>query len=274
MQRIISLSRPETAQGIFVNFLKHTEDRPDENFGIAQIGQAFRNGLWQDNSSSACGSWTDINAVLHPGTRRNGMSNGNKTWIEWHTGWGIPLESLELATMRCHAMNLGWWWNGTGTDIRSRQRSQTMKSWYFDNDIDPATANLTVITSPMLGNLIGLDRMFPCRHRVMLYEEQDLGDQQTNRTLEAVKLRLNLPPIGGPMCRWPRRWFTEIGRTYQRQIAARISAASMKKDSACRNGLRWTPFCVTVDHQTLTDDHCYHPPPGSMGAGGGYRSVK
>ena len=82
--------RPETAQGIFVNFLNvQKTTRQKVPFGIAQIGKAFRNGSWPDNSFSVCGNseQMEMQYFVRPGEEDNWYSYWKEHRMKWHKAW-------------------------------------------------------------------------------------------------------------------------------------------------------------------------------------------
>ena len=264
--------RPETAQGIFVNFLNVQKTaRMKIPFGIAQIGKAFRNEIVARQFIFRMREFEqmEMQFFIRPGTQAQWYEYWKKTRLDWHMSLGIPADKyryhdhVKLAHYADAALDIEYEFpfgfkevegihSRTDFDLKSHQAYSGKKMQYFDNEINQNYIPYVIETS------IGLDRMFLLilSHA---YEEETITkeDGSTDRRsvlhlpamLAPVKLAIlpltkkdGLPEIARELmndCKMAFRCFYEekdaIGKRYRRQDAI------------------GTPFCVTIDHQTKED---------------------
>ncbi|MDD4287761.1 MAG: glycine--tRNA ligase [Candidatus Peribacteraceae bacterium] len=91
--------RPETAQGIFVNFKNIVNTmRPRLPFGIAQIGKAFRNEITPGNFTFRTREFEqmEIEYFVEPGEEKNVFDEWKEAVWNWYTGLGIGKKSLRV----------------------------------------------------------------------------------------------------------------------------------------------------------------------------------
>jgi len=264
--------RPETAQGIFVNFLNVQKTaRMKVPFGIAQTGKAFRNEIVARQFIFRMREFEqmEMQFFIRPGTQKEWYEYWKETRLKWHLSLGIPAEKyryhnhVKLAHYADAALDIEYEFpigfkevegihSRTDYDLSRHQQFSGKKLTYFDTEINQHYVPYVIETS------IGLDRMFllVLSHA---YDEEDLtkeGGPKDSRVvlrippkIAPVKLavlpltkRDGLPEIAKQIvddCRPHFRCFFEekdtIGKRYRRQDAI------------------GTPFCVTVDHQTKDD---------------------
>jgi len=264
--------RPETAQGIFVNFLNVQKTaRMKVPFGIAQTGKAFRNEIVARQFIFRMREFEqmEMQFFIRPGTQKEWYEYWKETRLKWHLSLGIPVEKyryhnhVKLAHYADAALDIEYEFpigfkevegihSRTDYDLSRHQQFSGKKLTYFDTEINQHYVPYVIETS------IGLDRMFllVLSHA---YDEEDLtkeGGPKDSRVvlrippkIAPVKLavlpltkRDGLPEIAKQIvddCRPHFRCFFEekdtIGKRYRRQDAI------------------GTPFCVTVDHQTKDD---------------------
>src|SRR5882757_3089113 len=264
--------RPETAQGIFVNFLNvQKTGRMKIPFGIAQIGKAFRNEIVARQFIFRMREFEqmEMQFFIRPGTEKQWYEYWKDARMKWHLDLGIPKEKyrfhdhVKLAFYADAACDIEYDFpigfkevegihSRTNYDLSRHQEYSKKKIQYFDNEINQNYIPYVIETS------IGLDRMFLL---IMsnAYTEEDLSTAEKQDSRVVLKFPPRLAPIklavfpltkkdGLPelakglmnACKPAFRCFYEekdaIGKRYRRQDAI------------------GTPFCVTIDHQTKEDN--------------------
>lgn len=264
--------RPETAQGIFVNFLNVQKTaRMKVPFGIAQTGKAFRNEIVARQFIFRMREFEqmEMQFFVRPGTQKEWYEYWRETRMSWHLSLGIPAEKYRWhvhskpAHYADNAVDIEFEFpigfkevegihSRTDYDLSRHQEFSGKKMTYFDPEINQHYVPYVIETS------IGLDRMFllVLSHA---YDEETLVKEDGSRDSRVVlhipvkvapiKLAVlpltkkdGLPDIAKQLmneCRPHFRCFYEekdtIGKRYRRQDAI------------------GTPFCVTIDHQTKED---------------------
>lgn len=261
--------RPETAQGIFVNFLNVQKTaRMKVPFGIAQIGKAFRNEIVARQFVFRMREFEqmEMQFFVRPGTELEWFKQWKTTRMKWHLALGTAQENLrfhvheKLAHYANAAEDIQFRFpigfkelegihSRTDFDLTEHQKYSGKKLQYFDSELNQNYVPYVVETS------IGLDRLFL---RVMSesLKEEVLENGET-RTV------LNLPPALAPIkvailpltkkdglpekAREIYDSMRFVGRTYYEE-----------KDTIGKRYRRMdaigTPYCITVDHQTLEDN--------------------
>lgn len=264
--------RPETAQGIFVNFLSVQKTaRMKIPFGIAQTGKAFRNEIVARQFIFRMREFEqmEMQFFVRPGTELEWFEKWKETRMDWHRSLGIPTEKerflphVKLAHYANAAVDIEFEFDfgfkelegihsRTDYDLRRHQEFSGKKMNYFDPEINQSYIPYVIETS------IGLDRLF-LAILSNSYEEQEIkkddGSTDSRVVLHIspkvapVKLAIfpltkkdGLPEIAKELfddCKTAFRCYYEekdaIGKRYRRQDAI------------------GTPFCITVDHQTKED---------------------
>jgi glycyl-tRNA synthetase len=263
--------RPETAQGIFVNFLNvQKTGRLKIPFGIAQTGKAFRNEIVARQFIFRMREFEqmEMQFFIRPGTQKEWYEHWKETRMKWHLSLGISPDKfrfhdhVKLAHYADAACDIEYLFpmgykevegihSRTDFDLKNHQEYSKKKLTYFDTELNQHYIPYVIETS------IGLDRTI-----LMIlseaYQEEDLstGDKKDSRVvlkfppgLAPVKLAIlplvkkdGLPEIAKELmasCRSQFRCFYEekdtIGKRYRRMDAI------------------GTPFCVTIDYQTKED---------------------
>jgi glycyl-tRNA synthetase len=263
--------RPETAQGIFVNFLNvQKTGRLKIPFGIAQTGKAFRNEIVARQFIFRMREFEqmEMQFFIRPGTQKEWYEHWKATRMKWHLSLGISPgkfrfhDHVKLAHYADAACDIEYEFpigfkevegihSRTDFDLKNHQEYSKKKLSYFDTELNQHYIPYVIETS------IGLDRTV-----LMIlseaYEEEDLSttDKKDSRVvlkfpprLAPVKLAIlplvkkdGLPEIAKEIladCRGQFRCFYEekdtIGKRYRRMDAI------------------GTPFSVTVDYQTRDD---------------------
>ena len=271
--------RPETAQGIFVNFLNvQKTGRMKIPFGIAQIGKAFRNEIVARQFIFRMREFEqmEMQFFIQPGTQKKWYEYWKEERMKWHLALGFGKEQyrfhdhIKLAHYADAACDIEFNFpigfkelegihSRTDFDLKNHQEYSKKKQQYFDNDIDPATGKPYGNYIPyVVETSIGLDRMFLAvlSH---CYEEQDLStaEKQDSRTM------LKFPPRLAPMklAVLPlvkKDGLPEIARKIMDDCKFSFRCFYEEKDTIGKRYRRMdaigTPFCVTVDHQTKADN--------------------
>ncbi|HEX5653176.1 MAG TPA: glycine--tRNA ligase, partial [Chitinophagaceae bacterium] len=207
--------RPETAQGIFVNFLNvQKTGRMRIPFGIAQIGKAFRNEIVARQFVFRMREFEqmEMQFFIRPGTQKEWYEYWKQERLKWHLSLGLPAgkyrfhDHIKLAHYADAACDIEFDFpigfkevegihSRTDFDLKNHQEYSKKKQQYFDNDIDPATGKPYGNYIPyVIETSIGLDRMFllVISHA---YEEQDLGTPEKPDSRALLKLPAKLAPI-------------------------------------------------------------------------------
>ncbi|HET6766959.1 MAG TPA: glycine--tRNA ligase, partial [Chitinophagaceae bacterium] len=204
--------RPETAQGIFVNFLNvQKTGRMKIPFGIAQIGKAFRNEIVARQFIFRMREFEqmEMQFFIQPGTQKKWYEYWKEERMKWHLALGFGKEQyrfhdhIKLAHYADAACDIEFNFpigfkelegihSRTDFDLKNHQEYSKKKQQYFDNDVDPATGKPYGNYIPyVVETSIGLDRMFLAvlSH---CYEEQDLStaEKQDSRTMLKFPARL------------------------------------------------------------------------------------
>lgn len=271
--------RPETAQGIFVNFLNvQKTGRMKVPFGIAQTGKAFRNEIVARQFIFRMREFEqmEMQFFVRPGTEGEWYKYWKEARLQWHLSLGIPAESyryhdhVKLAHYAKEACDIEFNFpigfkevegiHSRGKfDLSQHQEYSKKKMQYFDNDIDPATGKPYGNYIPyVIETSIGLDRMFLL---IMshAYEEQDLSTPEKPDSRVVLKLPAKLAPIKLAVFPLTKKdGLPEIAERIMDECRSSFRCFYEEKDAIGKRYRRMdavgTPFCVTVDHQTKEDN--------------------
>lgn len=271
--------RPETAQGIFVNFLNvQKSGRMKIPFGIAQIGKAFRNEIVARQFIFRMREFEqmEMQFFIRPGTQKDWYEHWKRERMKWHLDLGISPDKyrfhdhVKLAHYADAACDIEYDFpigfkevegihSRTDFDLKAHQEYSKKKLQYFDNDIDPATNKAYGNYIPyVIETSIGVDRT------VMLllseaYQEEDLStaDKQDSRVV--LKFPPKLAPIKLAILPLVKKdGLAEIARRILADCKPHFKCFYEEKDTIGKRYRRMdaigTPFCVTVDHQTKEDN--------------------
>jgi len=271
--------RPETAQGIFVNFLNvQKTGRMKIPFGIAQIGKAFRNEIVARQFVFRMREFEqmEMQFFIRPGTEDEWYEYWKEERMKWHLSLGIPKENYrfhdhsKLAHYAKAACDIEFNFpigfkevegihSRSDFDLSQHQQYSKKKMQYFDNDIDPATGKPYGNYIPyVIETSIGLDRMFLL---VMshAYTEEDLSTPEKKDDRLVLKLPAKLAPIKLAVLPLLKKdGLPEIARSIMDECKPHFRCFYEEKDAIGKRYRRMdaigTPFCVTVDHQTKEDN--------------------
>lgn len=271
--------RPETAQGIFVNFLNvQKTGRMKIPFGIAQVGKAFRNEIVARQFIFRMREFEqmEMQFFIRPGTQKQWYEYWKEARLKWHLALGIPTEKyryhdhVKLAHYADAACDIEFAFpmgfkelegihSRTDFDLKQHQEYSKKKQQYFDNEVDPATGKPYGNYIPyVIETSIGLDRMFLAviSHA---YEEQDLSTPEKPDSRVVLKLPPVLAPIKMAVLPLNKKdGLPEIAESILADCRPHFRCFYEEKDSIGKRYRRMdalgTPFCVTVDYQTKEDN--------------------
>ncbi len=261
--------RPETAQGIFVNFLNVQKTRRMKiPFGIAQTGKAFRNEIVARQFIFRMREFEqmEMQFFVRPGTEMDWYNTWKETRMRWHRALGFPdvkyrfhdhLKPAHYANAACDIefefpfgfKELEGIHSRTNFDLKSHEVHSGKKLQYFDPDLNESYVPYVVETS------IGLDRMFLAilSH---CYTEEKLEDG-TDRIV--LKIPPSLAPVKCSVLPLIKKdGLSEKARTIMDKLKYSVYCQYDEKDSIGKRYRRQdaigTPYALTIDHQTLQDD--------------------
>ena len=270
--------RPETAQGIFVNFLNvQKSGRMKVPFGIAQVGKAFRNEIVARQFVFRMREFEqmEMQYFIRPGTQRQWYEYWKAERLKWHLSLGTPEDKyrfhdhIKLAHYADAACDIEYDFpigfkevegihSRTDYDLKNHQEYSKKKMQYFDNDVDPATGKPFGNYTPyVIETSIGLDRMF-LLVMSQAYTEEDLSTAEKKDDRVVLKFPAKLAPIKlGVLPLVKKDGLPEIAREIMEDCRTSFRCFYEEKDTIGKRYRRMdaigTPFCVTVDQQTKDD---------------------
>lgn len=270
--------RPETAQGIFVNFLNvQKSGRMKIPFGIAQIGKAFRNEVIARQFIMRMREFEqmEMQFFVRPGEDKKWFAYWKEARLKWHQALGTSPEKyrfhdhVKLAHYANAATDIEFEFpfgfkevegihSRTDFDLTQHQEYSGKKMQYFDNDLNEEGKPYGNYVPYVIETSIGLDRMFLLT-MINAFEEEDLStpEKQDSRTL--LRLHPALAPIKVAIFPLTKKdGLPEKAREIMDQLKFDFNCVYEEKDAIGKRYRRMdaigTPFCVTVDHQTLEDN--------------------
>jgi glycyl-tRNA synthetase len=260
--------RPETAQGIFVNFLNvQKTGRMKVPFGIAQIGKAFRNEIVARQFIFRMREFEqmEMQFFIPPGTQKEWYEKWKETRLNWHKSLGLGEENYrfhdheKLAHYADAAADIEFKFpfgykelegihSRTDFDLGSHEEFSGKKLQYFDPERNESYVPYVVETS------IGLDRMFLAVFSKSLQEET--LEDGSSRTV--LKLPVVLAPTQVAILPLVKKdGLPDLARKIQNDLKWNYAVNYDEKDAVGRRYRRQdalgTPYCITVDHQSLED---------------------
>ena len=271
--------RPETAQGIFVNFLNvQKTGRMKIPFGIAQIGKAFRNEIVARQFIFRMREFEqmEMQFFIRPGTQKEWYEYWKAERLKWHLSLGISPDRyrfhdhVKLAHYADAACDIEYDFpigfkevegihSRTDFDLKNHQEYSKKKMQYFDNDIDETTGKPYGNYIPyVIETSIGVDRS------VMMvlseaYAEEDLSVDDKKDSRVVLRLPAKLAPVKLAILPLVKKdGLPEIARKIMDECKPHFRCFYEEKDTIGKRYRRMdaigTPFCVTVDHQTKEDN--------------------
>jgi glycyl-tRNA synthetase len=261
--------RPETAQGIFVNYLNvQKTGRMKIPFGIAQTGKAFRNEIVARQFIFRMREFEqmEMQFFVRPGTEIEWFKKWKEERLKWHLSLGIPAENYrfhdheKLAHYANAATDIEFNFpfgfkelegvhSRTDYDLSRHAEFSGKKLQYFDPETNESYTPYVIETS------IGLDRMFLAMFSYA-YTEEKLEDG-------SERVVMKLPPILAPykvaiLPLVKKDGLPEKAREIMDSLQYDFMCQYEEKDSIGKRYRRQdaigTPLCVTVDNDTLVDN--------------------
>ena len=260
--------RPETAQGIFVNFLNvQKTGRMKIPFGIAQTGKAFRNEIVARQFIFRMREFEqmEMQFFVKPGEEMTYYNFWKETRLKWHLSLGLGAENYrfhdheKLAHYANAAADIEFNFpfgfkelegihSRTDFDLKAHEQFSGKKLQFFDNETNSSYVPYVVETS------VGLDRMFLAVFSKAL-EEETLEDGSTRTVLRLPSVLAPTKAAVLPLVK--KDGLPEIAKDIIEELKWDFNVAYDEKDAVGRRYRRQdalgTPFCITVDHQTLED---------------------
>ena len=265
--------RPETAQGIFVNFLNvQKTGRMKLPFGIAQIGKAFRNEIVARQFIFRMREFEqmEMQFFVQPGTELEWFAKWKETRMNWHQALGFGSSNYrfhdhtKLAHYANAATDIEYRFpfgfkevegihSRTDYDLKQHQEYSGKKMQYFDPEKGESYVPFVIETS------IGVDRMF-LQVISAAYEEEELRKEDGSSDTRVV---LRLPSFLAPvklavMPLLKKDGLPGIAENIVHDLKFDFNCQYDDKDSIGRRYRRQdaigTPYCITIDHQTLEDN--------------------
>ncbi|HEU5052564.1 MAG TPA: glycine--tRNA ligase [Hanamia sp.] len=271
--------RPETAQGIFVNFLNvQKTGRMKIPFGIAQTGKAFRNEIVARQFIFRMREFEqmEMQFFVRPGTEMEWYNYWKETRLKWHQSLGLPAEKLrfhdhvKLAHYANAAVDIQYEFpfgfkelegihSRTDFDLKQHQELSKKKMQYFDNELKEDGKPYGNYIPYVVETSVGLDRLFLTVISSSYAEEKWTKEDGT----EDGRVVLRIPPKLAPykLAILPlvkKDGLPEIARTIIDECKQSFHTFYEEKDAIGKRYRRMdaigTPFCVTIDHQTKEDN--------------------
>lgn len=261
--------RPETAQGIFVNFLNvQKTGRMKIPFGIAQTGKAFRNEIVARQFIFRMREFEqmEMQFFIKPGTQKEWYEYWKETRLKWHHSLGMGQENYrfhpheKLAHYADAACDIEFKFpfgfkelegihSRTDFDLGNHEKYSGKKLQYFDPEDNTSFVPYVLETS------LGLDRLFLSVFSNSLQEEALEGGE----TRTVLRLPFVLAPTKVAIFPLVKKdGLPEIARAIFDDLKFDFNVAYDEKDAVGRRYRRQdavgTPFCITIDHQTKEDN--------------------
>ena len=265
--------RPETAQGIFVNFKNvQRTSRKKVPFGICQIGKSFRNEITPGNFTFRTREFEqmELEFFCKPGTQTEWFEYWRKTCYEWLLSLGIKKENLrirdhdpeELSFYSDHTTDIeyafpftewGELWgiaSRTDYDLTRHQETSGEPMDYFDDELNEKY--IPYVVEPSLG----ADRVvlaFLCE----AYDEENLGTEEAPDIRTVLRfhpaiapVKIGVLPLSKKLTEGAEKIYAELSKKYNCEFDDRGNIGKRYR----RQDEIGTPFCVTYDFESETDN--------------------
>jgi len=261
--------RPETAQGIFVNFLNVLNtSRQKLPFGIAQVGKAFRNEIVARQFVFRTREFEqmEMQYFLRPGQEMKWYDYWKQQRLKWHHALGFPeeklrfLDHLKTAHYANAAVDIQFEFpfgfkelegihSRTDFDLKSHQDLSGKKLQYFDSELNESYIPYVVETSAGL-------------NRILLalisngYQEEKLEDGSTRVVMKIAPFLAPIKVAVFPLVK--KDGLPEMAREIMDKLKFDFQCFYEEKDTIGKRYRRQdaigTPYCITIDHKTLQDN--------------------
>ena len=261
--------RPETAQGIFVNFSNvQKTGRMKIPFGIAQAGKAFRNEIVARQFIFRMREFEqmEMQFFVRPGEELNWYEHWKQKRLKWHLSLGLGEDKYrfhdhdKLAHYANAATDIEFDFpfgfkelegihSRTDFDLKAHEQYSGKKLQYFDHEVNKSYVPYVIETS------IGLDRMFLAIFSTALQNES-LNDGSERTVLRLPSILAPKKAAVLPLVK--KDGLPEIARKIIDELKFEFDITYDEKDAIGRRYRRQdavgTPFCITVDHESKDDD--------------------
>lgn len=262
--------RPETAQGIFVNFANvQKTGRMKIPFGIAQIGKAFRNEIVARQFIFRQREFEqmEMQYFVRPGDELKWFEHWKEIRTKWHQSLGLGEENYRFHDHEkmAHYANaatdiefnfpfgfkeLEGIHSRTDFDLKAHENLSGKKLQFYDPELGKNYVPYVIETS------VGLDRMFLAVFSSALQDET-LEDGSTRTVLKIPSVLAPVKAAVFPLLK--KDGLPEIAQGILKDLQWDFNVIYDEKDAVGRRYRRQdaagTPFCITVDHDTK-EDHC------------------
>ncbi len=265
--------RPETAQGIFVNYLNvQKTGRMKIPFGIAQTGKAFRNEIVARQFIFRMREFEqmEMQFFVRPGEEMQWYEFWKEKRMRWHKTMGLGDQKYrfhkheKLAHYANAASDIEFEFpfgfkevegihSRTDFDLSSHQKHSGKKLQYFDPETNESYVPYVIETS------IGLDRTFLLILSSAYTEEKITKEDGTVDERVVLRIPPALAPVKlGVFPLVKKDGLPEKARQIMDELKIDFACQYEEKDTIGKRYRRHdaigTPFCITIDHQTLQDD--------------------
>lgn len=271
--------RPETAQGIFVNFLNvQKTGRMKIPFGIAQTGKAFRNEIVARQFIFRMREFEqmEMQFFVRPSTQMEWYNFWKEERKKWHESLGIPAGKLrfhdhvKLAHYADAALDIefefpfGWKelegiHSRTDFDLKQHQEFSKKKIQYFDNDLKEDGKPFGNYIPYVVETSVGLDRLFLTIISLAYADEKWTKEDGTEDSRVVLKIPAKIAPTKLAILPLLKKdGLPEIAKELMNECKQAFHCFYEEKDAIGKRYRRMdaigTPFCVTIDHQTKEDN--------------------
>ena len=261
--------RPETAQGIFVNFANiQRTSRKKVPFGVAQIGKSFRNEITPGNFIFRVREFEqmELEFFCKPGTDLEWFAYWRKYCKDWLLGLGLKEENIRLrdhdAEELCfyskattdfeYKFAFGWgelWGvaDRTDYDLTQHQKTSGKSLEYFDPEDN--SKYIPYVIEPSLG----VERLF-LSVLTEAYDEEAVGDTDTRTVMHFHPALAPVKAAVLPLVKKLKEPALELYEKLAKKFAIEYDDAGQIGKRYRRHDEIGTPFCITFDFDSLEDN--------------------
>jgi glycyl-tRNA synthetase len=270
--------RPETAQGIFVNFLNvQKTGRMKIPFGIAQIGKAFRNEIVARQFTFRMREFEqmEMQFFIRPGEEMKWYKHWKETRMKWHQALGLPAEKLrfhdheKLAFYANAAVDIEFEFpfgfkeiegihSRTNYDLTQHEKFSKKKLQFFDNDLNEAGKPFGNYVPFVVETSVGADRCF-LAVLCNAYTEETTGEGEEKKERIYLKFHPAIAPVKAAIFPLVKKdGLPEKAKKIFDDLKYDFNLIFEERDTIgkryTRQDLIGTPFCIVVDYQTMEDN--------------------
>jgi glycyl-tRNA synthetase len=270
--------RPETAQGIFVNFLNvQKTGRMKVPFGIAQIGKAFRNEIVARQFIFRMREFEqmEMQFFVRPGTEMEWYQKWREIRKQWHIAVGVPADKIrfhdheKLAHYANAAVDIEFEFpfgfkevegihSRTDFDLKQHQELSRKKMQYFDNDLNEDGKPFGNYVPYVVETSVGADRLF-LMTLCNAFTEEEITENEQTKTRTFLKFHPAIAPVKAAIFPLVRKdGLAEKALEIFDDLKFDFNIIYEERDAIgkryTRQDLIGTPFCIAVDYQTMEDN--------------------